>query len=84
MSQNNGQSQRFCLRWNNHQSNLLTVFDQLLTSEAFVDVTLAVEGQMLRAHKMVLSACSPYFQVPIFFKNFNILVNTFTLFFISV
>ncbi|CAI6363349.1 unnamed protein product [Macrosiphum euphorbiae] len=62
MSQNNGQSQRFCLRWNNHQSNLLAVFDQLLTSEAFVDVTLAVEGQMLRAHKMVLSACSPYFQ----------------------
>ncbi|XP_050548922.1 protein tramtrack, alpha isoform-like isoform X1 [Daktulosphaira vitifoliae] len=62
MSQNNSQSQRFCLRWNNHQSNLLAVFDQLLTSEAFVDVTLAVEGQMLRAHKMVLSACSPYFQ----------------------
>lgn len=23
-------SQRFCLRWNNHQSNLLSVFDQLL------------------------------------------------------
>jgi len=57
-----GTSQRFCLRWNNHQSNLLSVFDQLLHDEAFVDVTLAVEGQFLRAHKMVLSACSPYFQ----------------------
>lgn len=56
-------SQRFCLRWNNHQSNLLSVFDQLLHDEAFVDVTLAVEGQFLRAHKMILSACSPYFQV---------------------
>ena len=56
-------SQRFCLRWNNHQSNLLNVFDQLLHDESFVDVTLAVEGQLLRAHKMVLSACSPYFQV---------------------
>lgn len=56
-------SQRFCLRWNNHQSNLLSVFDQLLHDESFVDVTLAVEGQLLRAHKMVLSACSPYFQV---------------------
>lgn len=55
-------SQRFCLRWNNHQSNLLSVFDQLLQDESFVDVTLAVEGQFLRAHKMVLSACSPYFQ----------------------
>ncbi|XP_069701923.1 protein bric-a-brac 1 isoform X2 [Periplaneta americana] len=55
-------SQRFCLRWNNHQSNLLSVFDQLLHDESFVDVTLAVEGRFLRAHKMVLSACSPYFQ----------------------
>ncbi|CAH0393410.1 unnamed protein product [Bemisia tabaci] len=55
-------SQRFCLRWNNHQSNLLSVFDQLLHDESFVDVTLAVEGQFLKAHKMVLSACSPYFQ----------------------
>lgn len=73
MSQNNGQSQRFCLRWNNHQSNLLAVFDQLLTSEAFVDVTLAVEGQMLRAHKMVLSACSPYFQVS---KNVHRVLST--------
>ncbi|KAJ8956937.1 hypothetical protein NQ318_014356 [Aromia moschata] len=43
-------------------SNLLSVFDQLLHDESFVDVTLAVEGQLLRAHKMVLSACSPYFQ----------------------
>jgi hypothetical protein len=41
---------------------LLSVFDQLLHDESFVDVTLAVEGQLLRAHKMVLSACSPYFQ----------------------
>ncbi|XP_023034006.1 protein tramtrack, alpha isoform isoform X1 [Drosophila willistoni] len=54
-------SQRFCLRWNNHQTNLLSVFDQLLHAETFTDVTLAVEGQYLKAHKMVLSACSPYF-----------------------
>lgn len=58
----NMSSQRFCLRWNNHQSNLLSVFDQLLHDESFVDVTLAVEGKLLKAHKMVLSACSPYFQ----------------------
>lgn len=58
----NMSSQRFCLRWNNHQSNLLSVFDQSLHDESFVDVTLAVEGQLIRAHKMVLSACSPYFQ----------------------
>jgi len=41
---------------------MLVVFDQLLQSESFVDVTLACEGLSLKAHKMVLSACSPYFQ----------------------
>lgn len=45
-------SQRFCLRWNNHQSNLLSVFDQLLHAETFTDVTLAVEGHYLKAHKV--------------------------------
>ena len=55
--------QQYCLRWNNHQSNFVSVFEQLLQSEQFVDVTIAVEGRTLKAHKMVLSACSPYFQV---------------------
>lgn len=41
---------------------MLSVFDQLLHAETFTDVTLAVDGQLLKAHKMVLSACSPYFQ----------------------
>ena len=55
-------SQQYCLRWNNHQHNLLSVFEDLLHHEAFVDVTLACDGLQLKAHKMVLSACSPYFQ----------------------
>ncbi|KAH8386156.1 hypothetical protein KR200_001681 [Drosophila serrata] len=55
-------SQQFCLRWNNYQSNLTTIFDQLLQNECFVDVTLACDGRSMKAHKMVLSACSPYFQ----------------------
>lgn len=54
--------QQYCLRWNNHQHNLLSVFEDLLNHEAFVDVTLACDGRQLKAHKMVLSACSPYFQ----------------------
>ena len=56
------QPQQYCLRWNNHQHNLLSVFEDLLNHEAFVDVTLACDGLNLKAHKMVLSACSPYFQ----------------------
>lgn len=60
--------QQFCLRWNNYQSNLTSVFDQLLQNESFVDVTLVCDGHSIKAHKIVLSACSPYFQ-DLFFEN---------------
>ncbi|KAJ8975054.1 hypothetical protein NQ317_010568 [Molorchus minor] len=54
--------QHYCLRWNNYQSNMTSVFHQLLQNEAFVDVTLACNDLSLKAHKVVLSACSSYFQ----------------------
>lgn len=44
--------QEFFLRWNNHQSNLITAFHDLRIGEDFVDVTLACEGQSLQAHKV--------------------------------
>ncbi|XP_050324040.1 longitudinals lacking protein, isoforms A/B/D/L-like isoform X3 [Bactrocera neohumeralis] len=53
--------QQFCLRWNNHQSTLISVFDTLLENQTLVDCTLAAEGKFLKAHKVVLSACSPFF-----------------------
>ena len=61
-------SQVFCLRWNNHRNNLLTVFDQLLQTEAFCDVTLACDNNSIKCHKMILSACSSYFQ-QLFMEN---------------
>ncbi|CAG9821871.1 unnamed protein product [Phaedon cochleariae] len=54
--------QQYCLRWNNHQPNFISVFSSLLSSQSLVDVTLAAEGKQLQAHKVVLSACSSYFQ----------------------
>ncbi|XP_072767137.1 uncharacterized protein [Anoplolepis gracilipes] len=54
--------QQFCLRWNNHQSTLIQNFDTLLENGTLVDCTLAAEGKTLKAHKVVLSACSPYFE----------------------
>jgi len=57
-----GTDQRFSLRWNNYQSHLVTAFESLMEEKEFVDVTLGVEGKKLPAHKMLLSACSPYFR----------------------
>lgn len=45
--------QHYCLRWNNYQSNMTSVFHQLLQTEAFVDVTLACNEASLKAHKVV-------------------------------
>jgi ribosomal protein L12E/L44/L45/RPP1/RPP2 len=56
------QQDHYCLRWTNHGSHVLGVFAQLLRDESLVDVTLAAEGRSLRAHKMVLSACSSFFR----------------------
>ncbi|XP_047493649.1 broad-complex core protein isoforms 1/2/3/4/5-like [Penaeus chinensis] len=54
--------QQFCLRWNNFQANIVSSFEALLDREEFVDVTLTAEGKSLKAHRVLLSACSPYFR----------------------
>ena len=56
------EKQRYCLKWNNYQANVTTTFKELLAVEDFVDITLSAEGGALKAHKVVLSACSPYFR----------------------
>lgn len=55
-------AEQFSLCWDNFHSNMSTSFSELLKSEDLVDVTLAAEGRYLKAHKIVLSVCSPYFQ----------------------
>ena len=59
----NGVGQEFCLKWNNHPTTILSVMDSLLEEESLVDVTLSADGQFIRAHRVILSACSPYFRV---------------------
>lgn len=52
----------YSLRWNNHQNHILSAFEALLQAETLVDVTLVCAETSVRAHKVVLSACSPFFQ----------------------
>nr|XP_021193910.2 protein bric-a-brac 1 isoform X2 [Helicoverpa armigera] len=54
--------QQFSLSWNNFHGNLTKGFAGLLGNGEFVDVTIAVEGHLLQAHKVILSICSPYFK----------------------
>ncbi|XP_026461862.1 zinc finger and BTB domain-containing protein 12-like isoform X2 [Ctenocephalides felis] len=59
--------QQFCLKWKTFPSSLSSQFKTLIDNEDFVDVTIACAGSLVGAHKLVLSACSPYFRT--IFKN---------------
>lgn len=42
---------------------MISVFSNLMQNDELIDVTLLAENNEIHAHKIVLSACSPYFQV---------------------
>ena len=56
-------SEKLCLKWNDFQENVNKAFGRLREKMEFVDVTLACEdGQQVEAHKVILTASSPFFQ----------------------
>lgn len=57
-----GNAESYCLRWNTFNTFVAKGLGSLLEEDEFTDVTLASEGQFLRAHKMLLSMCSPFFK----------------------
>jgi len=57
-----GSTEKFCLRWNDFESNISGAFRELREDKDFFDVTLACDDEQLQAHKVILSACSPFFR----------------------
>lgn len=57
-----GASDQFNIRWKNYTSVLHSTFRSLLEEERLVDVTLACEGGFIKCHRIILSACSSYFE----------------------
>lgn len=53
---------QFSLRWNNYVNHVTEAFNSLRFENDLVDVTLCCDGGKIRAHKMLLSACSSYFK----------------------
>jgi len=55
-------TEKFCLRWNDFETNISSAFRELRDDKDFFDVTLACEDEQIQAHKVILSACSPFFR----------------------
>ena len=57
-----GSTEKFCLRWNDFETNISAAFRELREDKDFFDVTIACDDDQLQAHKVILSACSPFFR----------------------
>jgi len=57
-----GASEKFCLRWNDFESNISVAFREIREEKDFFDCTLSCGSRQIQAHKLILSACSPFFR----------------------
>ena len=48
------------IRWNNFQ--VKSTFQELREEKDFMDVTISCDGEQVKAHKVILSACSVTFR----------------------
>merc|ERR1712037_784618 len=55
-------TEKFCLRWNDFEANISGALQELRDDKDFFDVTVACEDEQIQAHKVILSACSPFFR----------------------
>jgi len=57
-----GSTEKFCLRWNDFESNISLAFRDIREEKDFFDCTLSCGSRQIQAHKLILSACSPFFR----------------------
>ena len=55
-------TEKFCLRWNDFENNINSAFQELRDDKDFFDVTIACDDEQLQVHKVIISACSPFFR----------------------
>ena len=55
-------SEKFCLKWNDFQKNIVSSYHDMRKETDFCDVTLVCEeDKPIEAHRIILTACSPVF-----------------------
>jgi len=57
-----GENEKFCLRWNDFESNISVAFREIREEKDLLDCTLSCGSRQIQAHKLILSACSPFFR----------------------
>jgi len=57
-----GQPEQFSLKWGEFEETMSGGLRELRAAQQLEDVTLVVEGGELKAHRVVLAACSPFFK----------------------
>ena len=57
-----GETDKFVLRWNDFEKNIVSAYKDLRTDKDFFDCSLVSSGCTFQAHRVILSACSPVFR----------------------
>ena len=55
-------NEKVFLKWTDFESNISVAFRELREEKDFFDVTLVCNEDQIQAHKVILSACSPFFR----------------------
>ena len=63
--------EEYHLKWNDYHCGLTKCFRDLRENNEMLDVTIISDGRKFKAHKLVLSACSPVFKTMLNKKDEN-------------